>query len=131
MEAKKDKKPKMEPTRGELEILQIIWEHGPSTVRFINDKMNEERRVNYTTTLRLMQIMTEKGILLRDDSELKHVFRSAEAETQTKNEMTDRFLKTLYNGSVSKLVMQWMGNKKASTEELEALRKLIDDHTKK
>lgn len=121
----------MEPTRGELEILQIIWEHGPSTVRFINDKMNEERRVNYTTTLRLMQIMTEKGILLRDDSELKHVFRSAEAETQTKNEMTDRFLKTLYNGSVSKLVMQWMGNKKASTEELEALRKLIDDQTKK
>ena len=131
MKSKKDDRQKIEPTRAELEVLQLIWEYGPSTVRFINDKLNESRKVNYTTTLRVMQIMSDKGILLRDESDVKHIYRPAEEENKTKTYLVDRFVNTLFNGSVSKLVMQWMGNKKTSQEELNELKKLLKNKTDK
>ena len=74
-----------EPTRSELEILQVLWQHGPSTVRFVNDQLNEQKReVQYTSTLKLMQIMADKGLLKRDQSQMKHIYSEAEEESKTK-----------------------------------------------
>ena len=115
-----------EPTRAELEILQVLWEFGPSTVRFINDKLNEKREVNYTSTLKQMQIMTEKGILKRDESAMKHIYMPVEAELKTKDQLLNRFVDTLYKGSATNLVMQLLGNDKTSKEELDAIKKLLD-----
>jgi BlaI family penicillinase repressor len=131
MAKKKGDIKKAEPTRSELEILQILWQHGPSTVRFVNDVLNEHREVNYTTTLKLMQIMADKKIVLRDETEMKHVYRAAEEEQKTKGHLLNKFVDTLYNGSASKLVMQLLGNKKTSKEELEELKKLIREMEKK
>lgn len=118
---------KTEPTKSELEILKVLWEHGAATVRFVNDTLNnnEEREVNYTTTLKLMQIMAEKGILKRDESQMKHIYRVAEEEHETKAHLLEKFVDTLYKGSVSKLVMQLLGNKKTTKQELDEIRKLL------
>jgi BlaI family penicillinase repressor len=72
-----------EPTRAELEILQVLWEFGPSTVRFVNDKLNEQREVNYTSTLKQMQIMADKGILKRDESQMKHIYMKQNKKLKT------------------------------------------------
>ncbi len=127
MEDKELKNRKPEPTKSELEILRVLWENGPSTVRLVNDKLNEQREVNYTSTLKLMQIMAEKNLVLRDESNMKHVYRPAEEETKTKSHLLDRFVNTLYNGSASKLVMQLVGSKETSKEELEELKKILKD----
>ncbi|HEX2847326.1 MAG TPA: BlaI/MecI/CopY family transcriptional regulator [Chitinophagaceae bacterium] len=116
---------KIEPTKAELEILQVLWEHGPSTVRFVNDQLNQQREVNYTSTLKLMQIMTDKGILNRDESNMKHIYSVAEEEQKTKAYLLDKFVDSMYKGSVSKLVMQLLGNKKASEKELNAIREIL------
>ena len=80
---KKDNSP--EPTKSELEILQVLWKHGSSTVRFVNDQLNElKREVQYTSTLKLMQIMSDKGLLTRDETNMKHVYSAAEEESKTK-----------------------------------------------
>ncbi|MCC8424271.1 BlaI/MecI/CopY family transcriptional regulator [Mucilaginibacter sp. UR6-11] len=124
---KEDKAPKTEPTKAELEILQVLWQHGPNTVRFVNDRLNEQREINYTSTLKLMQIMADKGILKRDESQMKHIYHVVEAEEKTKDHLLDRFVDTVYRGSASKLVMQLLGNKKASKEELASIRKILDN----
>jgi predicted transcriptional regulator len=122
----------VEPTKSELEILQVLWKHGPSTVRFVNDKLNEEKReVNYTTTLKLMQIMFDKGLLSRDDSQMKHVYTVAQEEKKTKSLLLERFVDTLYEGSASSLMMQLLGNKKTSKKELETIKALIEQLNKK
>jgi len=115
-----------EPTKAELEILQVLWEFGPSTVRFVNDKLNESREVNYTSTLKQMQILTEKGILKRDESQMKHIYIPVEAEEKTKVQLLDRFVNTLYKGSASQLMMQLLGNEKTSKEEIEEIKRLLD-----
>jgi BlaI family penicillinase repressor len=121
-----------EPTKAELEILQVLWQEGPSTVRTVNDKLNEEKReVNYTSTLKLMQIMLEKGLLTRDDSQMKHVYAAAEGEDKTKGFLLQRFVDNLYNGSPSSLMMQLLGNKKPSQKEWEAIKELINQMDKK
>ena len=118
---------KSEPTKSELEILQVLWKHGPSTVRFVNDQLNElKRAVQYTSTLKLMQIMVDKGILLRDESQMKHIYRAAMEEQRYKGVLLDRFVENLYEGSAASLMMQLLGNKKTSKEELEQIRKLLD-----
>src|SRR3954447_6750393 len=97
----------IEPTKSELEILQVLWQHGPSTVRFVNDTLNErQRKVQYSSTLKLMQIMVDKKILLRDESEMKHVYRPATEEKKTKGYLLQKFVETLYNGSAAELMMQ-------------------------
>ena len=122
--SKKDNNP--EPTRSELEILQVLWKHGPSTVRFVNDQLNElKREVQYTSTLKLMQIMVEKGILNRDESQMKHVYNAAAEESKTKGFLLDRFLNTMYEGSASNLMMQLLDNKKPSQKELDEIKKLL------
>jgi BlaI family penicillinase repressor len=123
---KEDEIKKAEPTKAELEILQVLWQHGPNTVRFVNDRLNEQREINYTSTLKLMQIMADKGILKRDESQMKHIYHVVEAEEKTKDQLLDRFVDAVYQGSASKLVMQLLGNKKASKEELASIRKMLD-----
>lgn len=119
-----------EPTKAELEILQVLWEFGPSTVRFVNDKLNERREVNYTSTLKQMQILTEKGILKRDESQMKHIYIPVEAESKTKNQLLDKFVNTLYKGSASSLVMQLLGNENTSKEDIDKIKKLLDSYEK-
>ena len=115
-----------EPTRSELEILQVLWANGPSTVRFVNDQLNEQmREVQYTSTLKLMQIMVEKGLLDRDDSQMKHVYKAAIEENKTKGFLLEKFVNSIYNGSASSLMMQLLGNKKTSKKELEAIKELL------
>jgi BlaI family transcriptional regulator, penicillinase repressor len=123
---KKAEPTKSEPTKAELEILQVIWEHGPSTVRLVNDKLNEQRDVNYTSTLKLMQIMADKGILKRDETQMKHVYAVAQEEQKTKSQLLDKFVDAVYQGSAGKLVMQLLGNKKASAADIAAIKTILD-----
>ncbi len=117
----------IEPTKSELAILQVLWQNGPSTVRLVNDKLNEQKReVNYTSTLKLMQIMVEKGILKRDQSNMKHVYEPILEEQKTKAYLLDRFVNSIYLGSASNLMMQLLGNKKTSKEELEAVKEMLN-----
>lgn len=121
-----------EPTKSELEILKVLWQHGPSTVRFVNDELNKDtREVQYTSTLKLMQIMVDKGLLNRDESQMKHVYSAALEETKTKSVLLDRFVDSLFNGSASSLMLQLLGNKKTSKKELDAIRELIEQMDKK
>lgn len=119
--------PQTEPTRSELEILQVLWKHGPSTVRFVNDHLNDEKRsVQYTSTLKIMQIMTDKGMLARDESSMKHVYSPLLEEKSTKGLLLDRFLDATFNGSAATLLMQLLGNKKTSKNELDEIKALIN-----
>jgi BlaI family penicillinase repressor len=121
----KDQNKQLEPTKSELEILQVLWEQGPSTVRTVNDELLKQKDVNYTTTLKLMQIMADKGILKRDESQMKHIYRVAEEEQKTKAHLLDKFVDTMYKGSASKLVMQLLGNKKTSEQELREIKDIL------
>lgn len=119
--------PQTEPTRSELEILQVLWKHGPSTVRFVNDHLNDGKRsIQYTSTLKIMQIMTDKGMLARDESSMKHVYSPLLEEQSTKGLLLDRFLDATFNGSAATLLMQLLGNKKASKDELDEIKALIN-----
>ena len=116
-----------EPTKSELEILQILWRFGPSTVCFINDELNEQKRaVNYSSTLKLMQIMAEKGLLETDKTNMKHVYSATVEEKKTKGFLLDKFVENMYNGSNSSLMMQLLGNKKTSQKEIDEIRKMLD-----
>jgi BlaI family transcriptional regulator, penicillinase repressor len=116
-----------EPTKSELEILQVLWQHGPSTVRFVNDVLNEQKRsVQYTSTLKLMQIMAEKKILTRDETNMKHIYIAAIEEKNTKNLMLNKFVDLMFDGSASNLMMQLLGNKKTSQEEIKEIKDLLD-----
>ena len=116
-----------EPTKSELEILQVLWQNGPSTVRFVNDQLNENKReVQYTSTLKLMQIMAEKGLLQRDESNMKHIYSATHEEHKTKGFLLERFVDSMYNGSAGKLMMQLLGSKKTSKKELAQIRELLD-----
>src|ERR1700759_2795949 len=124
--SKKDKLTAAEPTKSELEILQVLWEHGPSTVRFVNDKLNEQKReVNYMSTQKLMLIMLDKGFVTKDASQMTHVYKAAADEGKTKGVLLDRVVDNLFNGSSSSLMMQLMGNKKMYPEEREEFKELI------
>ena len=124
MNIKEQNKP-LEPTKSELEILQVLWEIGPSTVRDVNNELLKQKDVNYTTTLKFMQIMTDKGLLQRDESQMKHIYRVAEDEQKTKAHLLDKFVDSMYKGSASKLVMQLIGNKKTSAQELQEIKDLL------
>ncbi|MCF8390941.1 MAG: BlaI/MecI/CopY family transcriptional regulator [Bacteroidales bacterium] len=120
-----------QPTDSELEVLSILWKNGTSTVRFINDKLNETRKVGYTTTLKIMQIMFEKKLLLREQEGKSHKYTPAIEENAIRNRLIDKILDSAFDGSASSLVMQTLGNHKASADELDKIRKLIDELGKK
>lgn len=120
-----DKASKYKPTKSELEILQIIWNNGPSTVRFVNDKLNEQRKTGYTTTLKIMQIMHDKELLGRNVESKVHVYHPLVQKEEIQAELLDRFLENTFSGSAHKLVMKALGNHKASKSELAEIKKLI------
>ena len=120
-----------EPTKSELEILQVLWQHGPNTVRFVNDRLNEHKReVQYASTLKLMQIMAEKGLLLRDESQVKHIYSAVAEASRTKSLLLDRFVDSLFDGSVSSLMQHLLDHKKASQQELDEIRALLKESKK-
>ncbi|MBV6654692.1 MAG: BlaI/MecI/CopY family transcriptional regulator [Mameliella sp.] len=118
---------KTRPTESELEILQVLWENGPSTVRFVNDQLNKVREVGYTTTLKLMQIMADKGLAERDTSQRTHVYSPLVTEAETQKNLLTQFVDTTFRGSAMKLVMQALGNHSASEAELDEIKALIED----
>jgi len=121
-----NKKPKIpKPTEAELEILAVLWEYGPNTVRFVNEKLNEKKRVGYTTTLKFLQIMTDKGMVSRDVDSRTHIYTALLREEKVRTQLLDKLLDTAFGGSASKLVMQALGNYNSSNEELEEIKKLI------
>ncbi|RCR66638.1 BlaI/MecI/CopY family transcriptional regulator [Larkinella punicea] len=116
----------MKPTESELEILQVLWAKGPSTVRQVNEHLSQTRDIGYTTTLKLMQIMHEKGLLSRTEEGRYHIYQALIGEEETQQHLLDRFVDTAFRGSAMKLVMQALGNSKATPQELEELQKLIN-----
>jgi len=115
------------PTNAELEILKIVWENGPSTVKFVNEKLNENRLVGYTTTLKTMQIMFEKELLGRDRSGRSHTYKALRKENETKSLMVDKILDSIFGGSASKLVMHALTSSKTSVEERAEIKKFIEN----
>jgi len=114
------------PTRAELDVLKVLWKHGPSTVRFVHDALNEQKEaVQYTSTLKLMQVMTEKGMLLRDETNMKHVYTAALEEEPTKRSLLNRFVEHTYEGSVTGLVNSLLGHEKTSAKDLAEIEKLL------
>jgi len=125
MKRSKKQQPETAPTKSELDVLQVLWTYGPSTVRFVHEKLNTQKDpVQYTSTLKLMQVMTEKGMLSRDESSMKHVYQAILEEEKTKGSMLGRFLDTMYNGSVSNLVLALLDNEKTSQKELQLLKEV-------
>ena len=120
---KKSSLPK--PTEAELEILQILWQHGATTVRLVHDRLADGREVGYTTTLKNMQNMVHKGLLYRDDTARSHVYSAAIRQEDTQRMLLDRFLATTFGGSASRLVMQALGHQKTTQEELQQIKDLI------
>lgn len=114
------------PTDKELAILAILWNNGPSTVRQVNEQMNKQQPTGYTTTLKLMQIMTEKGLVIRDDSKFQHVYSPAVSAEKTQKQVVSDMLDKVFSGSAEKLVMQALSAKRVSAEELKKIRQLID-----
>ncbi len=117
----------MRPTDSELEILHVLWKNGPRTVRQVNDELGQQREIGYTTTLKLMQIMHEKGLLTRSEEAKSHVYTAALGEQEAQESMIDRFLETTFRGSASQLVMQVLGRHKASSDELDEIKKLLNN----
>jgi predicted transcriptional regulator len=120
-----------QPTEGELEILQVLWEHGAATVRFVNDKLNEKREVGYTTTLKLLQIMVEKGLARRDTQSRTHIYEASSSEADMQQNLLQKFVDSTFRGSAMKMVLQALGNSDASREELDEIKSLIDQIEKK
>ncbi len=120
----KEKMP--QPTDRELQILRILWDDGPSTVRQVNSAMNRKNQVGYTTTLKLMQIMAEKGLLVRDKSQFKHIYQPAITEESTQKQLIGQLLDRAFSGSAEKLVMRALSAKKVSAAELAKIRKMLD-----
>jgi predicted transcriptional regulator len=115
------------PTRAELEILRVLWGHGPSTVREVHGALNEVRATGYTTVLKLLQIMSEKGLVSRDESQRAHVYAPRLAESQTQRQIVRDLLERVFNGSASSLVMQALASRRTSPEEIARIRRLLDE----
>ncbi|MCU0427359.1 MAG: BlaI/MecI/CopY family transcriptional regulator [Candidatus Kapabacteria bacterium] len=126
------------PTDGELEILQVLWKRGSATVREINDVLNKQAgesddistTVGYTTTLKIMQIMADKGLLTRDESQRSHIYSAAVREDDVQSAFVSKMLTSVFRGSAMKLVQQALGTSKPSTAELKQIRALLDEELK-
>ena len=113
------------PTDSELEILQILWQSGASTVKAVNEKLNEKKETGYTTTLKLLQIMYEKNIVKRDENERSHVYKAAIDQNEIQKVLLAKLLETAFSGSAANLVMQALGNIQPSKEELKKIKELL------
>ena len=115
-----------EPTKSELEILQVLWQYGPSTVRFVNETLNEEmREVNYSSTLKLMQIMLDKGLLKREVEGKNHIYRPAERQEITQSRVIKGLATIAFGGSPAARALRALGSGETTAEELEQIKMLI------
>jgi len=126
----KDSSPQ-KPTAAELQILQVLWERGPSTVRDVHEALKEEKALGYTTVLKLMQIMTAKGLVRRDEQQRAHVYEAVQPAEKTKRQLALDVLQRVFDGSASELMMHALAGRKTSKEEVEELRRLLDDYERK
>jgi len=115
------------PTDAELEILKVLWRRGPSTVREVFETLGESKTTGYTTVLKLMQIMAEKGLVMRDESERAHRYEPAAPEDETQRRLVGDLLRKAFDGSAKKLVMQALSTERASAEELSEIRRMLDE----
>ena len=116
------------PTDAELAILRVLWERGPSTVRQVQETLERDRPTGYTTALKMLQIMTEKGLVQRNATERTHVYRARRSEQQTQRQLVGDLLERAFDGSAARLVMQALATRRATPEELDEIRRLLDQH---
>jgi len=128
MKPQSSKTPK--PTDAEIEILHVLWEHGELTVRQVHEYLARTKQSQYTTTLKQLQVMTEKGLVVRDESERSHVYRAAVARDRVQRQFTVHLLDRVFGGSARGMLMQVLGSKKVSKAELGELRRMIDEFEK-
>lgn len=115
------------PTPAELEILRVLWERGPSTVREVQDTLERERATGYTTVLKLLQIMTEKELVTRDERARAHVYAARVPASDTQRQLVRDLLDRAFGGSALKLVMHALSARKASPDEIARIRRMLDD----
>jgi predicted transcriptional regulator len=117
----------VKPTESELEILGVLWERGLASVREVHEELARTKDVGYTTTLKLMQIMHEKGLVKRDDSVKTHIYQAIVSREKTQKHLLGRMINGLFGGSPTQLVIQALGNYKASAEEIEEIQQLLNN----
>ncbi len=120
-----------QPTDGELDVLRFVWVNGPSTVKQVHEAINKKKPVGYTTTLKVMQVMHEKGLLVRNDSKYRHIYKPVLPEDKTQGQLLTDFLDKAFSGSAEKLVMQLISAKKLSAKERAKIRKMINETERK
>src|SRR5215471_1368141 len=116
------------PTTAELEILRVLWDRGPSTVREVYEALKEGKDLGYTTVLKLMQIMTAKGLLRRDEQQRAHVYEAQQPAEKTKRQFAADVLQRVFDGSARELMLHALASQRASKKEIEELRSLLDEH---
>ena len=123
----KDASPQ-KPTAAELQILQVLWERGPSTVREVHEALQEEKALGYTTVLKLMQIMTTKGLVRRDENQRAHVYEAQQPAEKTKRQFAADVLQRVFDGSARELMLHALASQRSTPQEIEELRNLLDEH---
>ena len=118
------------PTGSEFEILRVLWERGPSTVREVNKILNEQKPVGYTTVLKVLQIMAAKGSVKRNEEQRAHVYEAVQPAEKTKRQFAGDVLQRVFGGSASELMMHALAGQRTSRKELEELRRVLDEHEK-
>jgi len=124
-------KKKTRPTDAELEILNVLWKHGPCSVRLVNESLSEVKEVGYTTTLKIMQIMLEKGLVSRDTSSKKHLYEAAIPQETTQHHLLSKLADMAFGGNNIQLAMRALDDQRVSKEEISELRKLLDNLEKR
>ncbi|HXC00354.1 MAG TPA: BlaI/MecI/CopY family transcriptional regulator [Terriglobales bacterium] len=122
------KQPPQKPTASELEILRVLWSRGPSTVREVHDSLQEKRAMGYTSVLKFLQIMTAKGSVRRNETQRAHVYEACVPAEQTKRQLVGDVLQRVFEGSASQLMMHALAGRRASREEIDELRRLLDEY---
>lgn len=117
----------IKPTESELEILQILWQKGSCTVREVHEILTLNKEAGYTTTLKLMQIMHEKGLVERDTTSKTHIYSPLASQQKTQQHLVSKLIDNAFNGSAARLVMQALGNHTSSKEEIDAIKKYLDE----
>ena len=123
--------PKFNPTPSELEILHILWNRGPSTVREIHDELSKEKDVGYTSALKFLQIMTTKGLVTRTEDQRAHVYTASDPAETTKQQLATDVLQRVFRGSASQLMQHALQGRRSSKKEIEEIRALLDDYERK
>ena len=119
------------PTSSELEILRVLWARGPSTVREVHEALSEKKDLGYTTVLKLLQIMTAKGTVRRDEGQPAHVYDACQPATETKRQLVGDVLQRVFEGSASELMIHALEGRRTSRKELEELRRLLDEYERR